>query len=177
MTLSVTLLATVETIKYHKLKQVFIIILTIGLFSCGQKKDNKTAQGDWIRGTEKEQIKTIEKQFRGFDNAMVETGYRYQELYWAGQDQNWEYADYQINKIKIAIENGLERRPKRAKSAEHFLTYVLPEMRKSLEKKDVAIFNKNFQTMTINCNSCHAMEKVPFFAVQIPTVRQSPIKK
>lgn len=63
---------------------------------------------------------------------MVETGYRYQELYWAGQDQNWEYADYQIEKIKIAIENGLERRPKRAKSAEHLLTYILPEMKKAL---------------------------------------------
>lgn len=159
------------------MKQTIILILTLGLFSCNQKTDKETAQGDWIKGTETEQIKTIEKQFRGFDNAMVETGYRYQELYWAGQDQNWEYADYQIEKIKIAIENGLERRPKRAKSAEHFLTYVLPEMKKSIESKDTVIFNKNFQTMTINCNSCHAMEKVSFFNVQIPTERQSPIRK
>ena len=42
---------------------------------------------------------------------MVETGYRYQELYWAGQDENWEYADYQLEKIKIAIENGLDADP------------------------------------------------------------------
>lgn len=159
------------------MKQIIILILILGLFSCNQKTDKETAQGDWIKGTENEKIKTIEKQFRGFDNAMVETGYRYQELYWAGQDQNWEYADYQLEKIKIAIENGLERRPKRAKSAEHFLTYVLPEMKKSLEKKDTEIFNKNFQSMTINCNSCHTMEKVPFFNVQIPTERQSPIRK
>lgn len=159
------------------MKQQIILILSLGLFSCNQKTDKETVQGDWIKGTETEKIKTIEKQFRGFDNAMVETGYRYQELYWAGQDQNWEYADYQLEKIKIAIENGLERRPKRAKSAEHFLNYVLPVMKKSLEKKDAEIFNKNFQTMTINCNSCHSMEKVPFFNVQIPTERQSPIKK
>lgn len=151
--------------------------MILGLFSCNQKTDKETAQGDWIKGTENEKIKTIEKQFRGFDNAMVETGYRYQELYWAGQDQNWEYADYQLEKIKFVIEIGLERRPKRAKSAEHFLTYVLTEMKKSLEKKDTEIFNKNFQTMTINCNSCHSMEKVPFFTVQIPTERQSPIRK
>ncbi len=159
------------------MKQTIIIILTLGLFSCNQKTDKETAQGDWIKGTETEQIKTIEKQFRGFDNAMVETGYRYQELYWAGQDQNWEYADYQLEKIKIAIENGLERRPKRAKSAEHFLSYTLPEMKKSIESKDKMIFNKNFQTMTINCNSCHTIEKVPFFIVEVPTERQSPIRK
>lgn len=158
------------------MKQTVIFLLTLGFFACNQKKDKETSQGDWIRGTEKEQIKTIEKQFRGFDNAMVETGYRYQELYWAGQDQNWEYADYQMEKIKIAIENGLERRPKRAQSAEHFLTYVLPEMKQSIESKDTVIFNKGFQMLTINCNSCHAMEKVPFFTVKLPTDRQSPIR-
>lgn len=159
------------------MKQTIVLILTLGLFACNQQTDKETAQGDWIKGTKTEQIKTIEKQFRGFDNAMVETGYRYQELYWAGLDQNWEYADYQIEKIKIAIENGLERRPKRAKSAEYFLTYVLPEMKKSIESKDIVNFNKNFQTMTINCNNCHAIEKVPFFNVQVPKERQSPIRK
>lgn len=156
--------------------RVFIaIIISVPFVACNNSQ-SKT-QGDWIKGTEQEKLETIENQFRGFDMAMVETGYRYQELYWAGQDQNWEYADYQLEKIEVAIKNGLERRPKRAKSAEHFLTTVLPEMKKSLEKRDSLIFNKTFQTLTINCNSCHAMERIPFFSVKIPTDRQSPIKK
>ena len=137
----------------------------------------KKQQGDWIKGNEQEKIKTIEKQFRGFDNAMVETGYRYQELFWAGRDENWEYAAYQLEKIKIAIENGLQRRPKRAKSAEYFLTHVLPEMQKSVSDKDTAEFNRTFLALTSNCNNCHAAEKVPFFAVKTPTERQSPIRK
>jgi len=153
------------------------IISNFILFSCNQQADKSYVKGDWIKGTEQEQLKIIEKQFRGFDNAMVETGYRYQELYWAGQDENWEYAEYQLEKIKIAIENGLERRPKRAKSAEHFMIHALPEMKKSLESKDTAIFNHGFQMLTINCNACHAMEKVPFFNIQIPTNRLSPIKR
>ena len=159
----------------HTAKFLILLVPIAVLFACNNKSE--VSQGDWIKGTELEKIKTIEKQFRGFDNAMVETGYRYQELYWAGKDENWEYADYQLEKIKIAIENGLQRRPKRAKSAEHFLNYVLPEMQKSIQRKDTVIFNKGFQTLTINCNSCHAMEKVPFFNVQIPTERQSPIRK
>ena len=158
---------------HYKIVVIFVILLTA--FSCNENP--KSAQGNWIKGTEQEKINTIEKQFRGFDNAMVETGYRYQELYWAGQDENWEYADYQLEKIKTAIENGLERRPKRAKSAEHFLNYVLPEMQKSVASKDTVIFNKEFKMLTVNCNSCHAMEKVPFFTVNIPTERQSPIRK
>lgn len=159
----------------HLTRSLFLIVFALTSSACNSKSE--TSKAEWIIGTEQEKIKTIENQFRGFDNAMVETGYRYQELYWAGQDQNWEYADYQLEKIKTAIENGLQRRPKRAKSAAHFLTNVLPEMKKSLESKDTAVFNTGFKAMTINCNSCHAMEKVPFFNVQIPTLRQSPIKK
>src|SRR5687767_3431716 len=103
------------------MKLILILLILFGVFACNQQAGKENAQGDWIKGTGTEQIKTIENQFRGFDNAMVETDYRYQELYWAGQDQNWAYADYQIDKIKIAIDNGLVRRPKRAKSAEYFL--------------------------------------------------------
>jgi CRISPR/Cas system CSM-associated protein Csm2 small subunit len=152
-----------------------VILITVIIQSCFQA-DNKTVHGDWIKGSEEEKIKTIEKQFRGFDNAMVETGYRYQELYWAGQDENWEYAKYQLEKIKVAIENGLERRPKRAKSAEHFLTYTLPEMLKAVESKDTSVFNKNFQILRTACKSCHIKEDVPFIQSAIPRVRISPIK-
>lgn len=146
------------------------------LWSCG-KNHEQDGQGKWIKGTEKKKIEIIENQLRGFDMAMVETGYRYQELYWAGQDENWKYADYQIKKIRKAIENGLERRPKRAESAKHFLTVALPEMKKAVEKRDTAIFNKKFQTLTNGCLGCHAMERVPHFIVKKPLCRVSPIRK
>ncbi|MAY89200.1 MAG: hypothetical protein CML02_21060 [Pseudooceanicola sp.] len=152
------------------------IIALLLLWSCG-KNQEQNAQGKWVKGTEQEKLKTIENQFRGFDMAMVETGYRYQELYWAGQDENWEYADYQLKKLQKAIENGLERRPKRAKSAEHFITVTLPQMKKALEKRDILVFNQNFEKLTNSCISCHAMEKVPHFTVKKPLTRQSPIRK
>lgn len=67
--------------KRKKMKQSMILLLTLGLFACNQQTEKSDAQGYWIKGTETEQIKIIEKYFRGFDNAMIETGYRYQELY------------------------------------------------------------------------------------------------
>ena len=79
-------------------------------------------------------------------------------------------------KIKIALDYGLERRPKRAKSAERFLSFALPEMQKAVDTKDTSVFNNSFEMLTANCNSCHAMEKGAFFTVKIPTERQSPIR-
>jgi len=81
---------------------------------------------------------------RGFDRIMIETDYCYQELFLAGQDENQDYADYQIEKIRKAIENGSERRSKCAKSVAHFLTISLPEMEKAIDLKDILVFNKNF---------------------------------
>ena len=152
----------------------FLFILSF-FSACNQK--HEAVQGQWIKGNEQEKLETIENQFRGFDMAMVETGYRYQELYWAGKDENWEYADYQLEKIQKALENGLERRPKRKSSAQHFLTVTLPQMNEALKKRDTVVFNKNFQMLTNSCVSCHAMEKVPFFNVKTPVERQSPIRK
>lgn len=159
---------------------VFIFtILCFTLFLACQAPDaNQPAGTDgWLNGSSHEKFETVAAQFRGFDVAMVETGYRYQELYWAGQDENWDYAKYQLDKIKLAMENGFVRRPKRAKSAEVFMNEVLPAMQKAVAAKNTAVFSKNFQMLTANCNACHALEKLPFFNVQPPLERVSPVRK
>lgn len=137
----------------------------------------QSAQGAWITGTEQEKLEQIEDQFRGFDLAMVETGYRYQELYWAGEDGNWEYAEYQLEKIEKAIENGLRRRPKRAASAQPFLSKSLPAMQAAVKGRSEEAFSTEFKSLTQSCNECHARESVPFFTVEPPQHRQSPISR
>ena len=163
---------------YSLFKFVIYGLAIVTLWSCsGADNSSPSGPGGWLQGTSQQKFHTVAGQLRGFDMAMVETGYRYQELYWAGVDQNWEYAAYQAEKIKVAIGNGLERRPKRAASAEYFLNEALPAMEKTLRKRDTTAFLEGIQLLTANCNACHAKEKVPFFNVQIPLNRQSPIRK
>ena len=154
-----------------------VLLLVIFITTACQNKSQEQPQGSWITGSGQNQIETIEKQFRGFDMAMVETGYRYVELYWAGKDQNWEYASYQLQKIRKTINNGLERRPKRAKSATNFLNTTLPEMEKAIQSQDSVTFAKNFHKLTISCNTCHELEKLTFFNVKEPVYRVPPIRE
>ncbi|WP_196888541.1 hypothetical protein [Aureivirga sp. CE67] len=163
------------------MKKLFIVFtLEIIFISCtNSKEQHLPVEGRWIKGSEQEKIKIIEKQFRGLDKAMVEIGYRYQELYWGGQDKNWDYANYQLKKIKKALKLGLQRRPNRAKSAEHFLNNVIPEMKKAIDAKDKNLFNEKIEFMRNSCTACHAYageESYPSFKVGIPTDRQSPIR-
>lgn len=137
---------------------------------------SKQSDEEWIRGGEDEKFRLVSKHLRGLDVAMIETGYRYTELYWAGQDRNWEFAAYQLDKIRHTIELGLERRPKRAASARLFLTNAVPLMKQALDAKSPKGFDTQFKLLTVACNTCHAMEKMPFVQVQPPEHRHSSIR-
>ncbi len=119
---------------------------------------------------------TVARHLRGLDVAMVEIGYRYQELYWSGVDSNWEYAAYQLKKIDLALENALERRPKRRASAEAVFVPSLGEVKQAIAQKQRPRFEEGFSGMTAACNSCHAAEGVASFHVELPTDRQSSIR-
>jgi len=160
-----------------KMKFILFLSATICIADCKSGHDKPTGADGWLKGDVENKFETIASQLRGFDMAMAETGYRYQELYWAGKDENREYANCQLSKIKLAIKNGLQRRPKRAKSAEHFLNSVLPAMQEPINNKDTTLFNHHFQLLTAGCNSCHSMEKVAFFFVKPPLEQKSPIRK
>ncbi len=129
----------------------------------------------WLFGSDEERFDRVARQMRGFDMAMMEVGYRYTELHWAGQDHNWDYAKYQCEKIQHVIELAMERRTNRAPSAQWFLTNAIPPMKAAIEAKDSARFDKQLPVFTAACNTCHAMEKMPFITVRAPEGRLSPV--
>lgn len=132
--------------------------------------------GGWLKGDSQEKFHTLADQLRGFDVAMVETGYRYIELYWAGKEGNWDYARYQADKIKLAITHGLKRRPNRAASAQPFLNTSLPRLTEAIARKDSNAFAEHFEGLTQSCNACHAMENMGFVKVSQPLLRFSPVR-
>ena len=137
---------------------------------------HETGRNGWIHGDSGQRWQTLERQLRGLDVAMVEIGYRYEELYWAGMDSNWEYADYQLAKVRLSLENGLERRPRRRASAEELFLPLLDEMKRAVATRERASFEKAFGALTGGCNSCHVTEGVGSFHVEPPSARRSPIR-
>ena len=66
----------------------------------------------WLQGTTDERFEIVTRHLRGLDMAMVEIGYLYQELSRAGESENWDYAAYQVNKIRQSLENPAPTPPK-----------------------------------------------------------------
>jgi len=121
-----------------------------------------------------ERFAKVARQLRGFEVTMAEIGYRYGELYWAGRDRNWQYAAYQAKKIQTALARGVERRPKRARSAQ-VLGGALPQLEEAIAASDAALFDERFRVLTQSCNACHQSENKPFIAVAPPAERHSPV--
>ena len=136
--------------------------------------DQPAGQDGWLTGDAQDKFDTVARHLRGFDAAMVETGYRFTELHWAGHDENWPYADYQIEKLRLAVENGIERRPARAASAEEFFRMGLAPMEEAVAAEDREQFLEQFEALRAQCMFCHLAEEVPFITVVTPTRRLYP---
>jgi hypothetical protein len=148
------------------------------LAACEKESASTSASAPaWLSRDPDEQQLQLERQLRGFDVAMMEVGHRYIDLYWAGEDRNWAAAAYELQKMRLAIENGIERRPKRALSAQPFLAGPLAAMVEAVAAEDPELFASRFQDLTAGCNGCHAMEQVPFFEIRPPEARVSPIRR
>ena len=78
--------------RHHRsARSLVVLILTLGSIAACTQSPPATASGEggWLAGTADQKFDTVAKHLRGFDMAMVETGYRYSEVYWAAQDSNW----------------------------------------------------------------------------------------
>ncbi len=162
-----------------------LFCLTLAALGCTRESSRETStdptptpsapeHASWLlQGTTDERFIRVAQHLRGFDVAMVETGYRYGELYWAGQDRNWDFATYQVDKVRTAVQNGVARRPRRAQSAQ-MLEGALRGVEEAIIAKDPALFTERFGVLTATCNACHHAERVGFVHVRPPTVRVSP---
>jgi len=153
-----------------------VAVLIVAAVAC--RGDQRTASGldGWLAGTSSEKFDMVANHLRGLDMTMVEIGYRYEQLYWAGEDANWELARYQLTKITLALDNGLERRPKRSASAQPFLTAGIPAINEAIVGRNQALFRERFAAVTSLCNACHATEQVAFFKVGPPNVRTGSLR-
>ncbi|PSL06262.1 hypothetical protein [Cecembia rubra] len=155
---------------------IFLIYLTISCQTPTEEKSTAVGLDGWLEGTTEEKLEEVAHQLGGFSRTMVEVGYRYSELYWAGMDENWGYADHQIEHIIEALEDGLKRRPARTASSEEFMKETLPYMEELVKKEDKEEFLKGFQMLTSACNACHAKEGESYVVIQIPLNRTSPVR-
>jgi hypothetical protein len=130
------------------------------------------ARADWlVKQTDATFRSQTEKHFRGLDVSMWEIGYRYEELLHAAKGRNWDYAQYQAEKIDLSLKLAMERRPARVKSSSSFLKDSLPPVLAAIKKKDGKRLDDALTGLYQGCVECHKSEKVLHFKDAVDRIR------
>jgi hypothetical protein len=110
----------------------------------------------------------------GLGEFMTATQLRHAKLWFAGKDNNWDLAAYEIDEIKEGLEDAARLHPTvdGVPVAEMIKTILIPrieQLETAVKAKNSSRFIAAFDELTNGCNSCHAGASKPFIHIQRPT--------
>jgi hypothetical protein len=110
----------------------------------------------------------------GLGEFMTATQLRHAKLWFAGKENNWDLAAYEIDEITEGLEDAEKQFPTRdglpvADMIKANIDPAIEELKKAVEARSSAKFAVAFDQLTSACNTCHAGANKPFIRIQRPT--------
>lgn len=148
------------------MKYILITILVFGLFACKQGKDNAQVLQNRIDTLEQKLANTYKP---GLGEFMSGIQTHHSKLWFAGQNQNWKLADFEIHEIMEAIEDIQKYQTERKESQMiSVINPALDSVKVAIDQKDPALFKSSYTLLTSSCNNCHREAHFEFNVVKIP---------
>ncbi|MEW6144195.1 MAG: hypothetical protein AB1598_04160 [Thermodesulfobacteriota bacterium] len=120
----------------------------------------------------KEQVRKMEEGYKpGFGELMGTIQTHHAKLWYAGTNENWKLAEFEIHEIEETIEKVSELHGDRYKANELIPALVVPFLestRKASQNKDVSAFQQSYTQLTTGCNNCHVDTGFEFIVIQAP---------
>jgi hypothetical protein len=105
----------------------------------------------------------------GLGEFMTAIQIHHAKLWFAGLNQNWKLADFEINEIKESIDDITRYCTDRPEIQS--LPMILPafdSVSSAIKQQNARLFKLSFRFLTNTCNNCHTITKHGFNAIQIP---------
>lgn len=132
---------------------------------------------DWrTTAPQDEKLQRLIQVMPGASNLMLQMGDRYRNLYWAGRQGKWSFAEYQAEEMQDLVETLQITRPKRAATAQEFLDRMYPEIIEAAGSGDPQRFAKAFRDLRQACMDCHVKNDHGFIVLpEAPRSAPSPV--
>lgn len=105
----------------------------------------------------------------GFGEFMSSIQAHHAKLWFAGQHQNWELADFEIHEIMEAIDDIKTYQSERKEaSLVNMLNPSLDSLNAAIRHHNLPEFQNRFRSLTITCNKCHQATDFGFNVVKVP---------
>jgi len=144
---------------------VSIVIISI-VFSCNQENDKVQKLQETIDSLQQQLADSYKP---GFGEFMSRIQTHHAKLWFAGQNQNWPLADFEVHEIQEALEDVQKfcsDRPE-VKSI-GMISPAIDSVTNAIQQKNPLLFRNSFILLTNTCNNCHKATEHSFNVVTIP---------
>lgn len=143
-----------------------ILVITWALCGCQSNADQVVVLQQRVDSLENQLAQTYRP---GLGDFMSSVQIHHNKLWFAGLEQNWELADFEVHEIMEAIEDIRKYQADRPESQK--IGVILPDLdsvRTAIIRKNPTQFKKNYTDLTRACNNCHQATNFQFNIVTIP---------
>jgi hypothetical protein len=138
------------------------------LFAACNQQNNDTAKLQ--SHVDSLQVKLNNTYKPGLGEFMLGIQLHHAKLWFAGQNKNWELADFEVHEIGESLDDIKKYCTDRPEVKNiGVIDPAIDSINEAIKKKDLESFKKAFVTLTTNCNNCHKISQHAFNVVIIPT--------
>jgi hypothetical protein len=130
-------------------------------------------------------VKALEDLLPSQSHMMADVGEHFANLWFAGVAENWRLADFYLGETKSHLHWAVRRIPIRKDNhgkdvnlvniLEAFEDSQLAALKRAIDGKDKAGFERTYKESLTVCYSCHTAADKPYLRPQVPTQPASPI--
>ena len=108
----------------------------------------------------------------GLGEFMLAVQIHHSKLWFAGTNENWPLAEFEVGEIKETLNNAIKYLPERKETKDVSMIFpALNSLKASIKNKDLKMFTRNYKMLTQTCNDCHKAVHFEFNVIKIPSTK------
>ncbi|HEX7413877.1 MAG TPA: hypothetical protein VF411_07500 [Bacteroidia bacterium] len=149
------------------MKNYIIACIAVALLtSCS----NNSKQVTTLQHQVNELQKLVDDTYKpGFGETMSRIQMQHAKLWFAGQNQNWKLADFEIKELMESLADIQKYQTERKESEKlSMLNAAIDSVSNAIQQKNPLLFKSSFVLLTNTCNNCHRATNFEFNVVKTP---------
>ena len=152
------------------MNKLFALLVTGILFGCSQHISTNQTSSAAIDSLAA-QVQDMKEKYRpGLGEIMGGIQMHHAKLWFAGINNNWKLADYEIKEIKERLAEAAEIETNRPEVKDIPMMYpAIDSVANAIKEQNIQTFKAGFQSLTNACNNCHRAINFQFNVITVPT--------
>jgi len=148
------------------MRKFVLLILIAVIYSCSDNTEQMQSMQTQINAL-KNKLDSVYTP--GFGEFMSAIQVHHDKLWFAGSNQNWKLAAFEVHEIKESLQDLQKYQSDKPESNSLPMIYpALDSVYMTIRSENLNAFRSNFAALTNTCNSCHKTVNYEFNNVKIP---------